>query len=55
MESSEISVPHGEPQGVVEQFRTMYPNAKLNIVSGKIGYNGDTAGKKTWTHRKKVK
>lgn len=42
-------------QGVVEQFRAMYPNAKVNIVSGKIGYNGDTAGKKTWTHRKKVK
>lgn len=41
-------------QGVVEQFRNMYPNAKVNIISGKPGYNGDTAGKKTWTYRKKV-
>lgn len=42
-------------QGVVDQFTKMYPNAKVNIVSGKLGYNGDPAGKKTWKYRKRMK
>ena len=42
-------------QGVVEQFNKMYPNAKVNIISGKPGYNGDAAGNKTWKYRKRVK
>lgn len=42
-------------QGVVEQFRKMYPNAKVNIVSGKPGYNGDPSGRWTWKYRKRVK
>lgn len=42
-------------QGVVEQFKKMYPNAKVNIVSGKPGYNGDSKGGSTWKYRKKVK
>lgn len=42
-------------QGVVEQFKNMYPNATVNIISGKRGYNGSKDGLKTWQHRKKVK
>ena len=42
-------------QHVVEQFKSMYPNATINIVSGKKGYNGSEDGLKTWKHRKKVK
>ena len=42
-------------QGVVEQFEKMFPNAKVNIVSGKLGYNGDELGGKTWKYRKRVK
>ena len=42
-------------QGVVDQFTKMYPNAKVNIVSGKLGYNGDPKGGNTWKYRKKVK
>lgn len=42
-------------RGVVDQFTKMYPNAKVNIVSGKLGYNGDPAGKKTWKYRKRMK
>ena len=42
-------------QGVVEQFRKKFPNATVDIVSGKRGYNGDEKGLHTWKHRKKVK
>lgn len=42
-------------QGVVRQFKEKYPNATVNIVSGKRGYNNDADGGKTWKHRKKVK
>lgn len=42
-------------QGVVEQFKTMYPHATVNIVSGKKAYNGSEKGLRTWKHRKKVK
>ena len=42
-------------QGVVEQFKQKFPNATVNIVSGKLGYNGDEKGLHTWKHRKKVK
>ncbi len=41
-------------EGVVEQFKKRYPNATVNIISGKRGYNGDPNGGKTWTYRKKV-
>ena len=41
-------------EGVVEQFKKRYPNATVNIISGKRGYNGDPKGGKTWTYRKKV-
>ena len=40
---------------VVKQFREMFPNATVNIVSGKPGYNKSPEGLKTWKHRKKVK
>ena len=39
-------------EGVVKQFKEMYPNATVNIVSGKRGYNGDEKGLKTWKNRK---
>jgi len=42
-------------QGVVNQFKQRFPNATVNIVSGKKGYNGSEEGLKTWKHRKKVK
>ncbi len=42
-------------QGVVEQFKNKYPNATVNIISGKKGYNGSSVGLRTWKHRKKVK
>ena len=42
-------------QGVVDQFKQMFPNSTVNIVSGKLGYNGDEKGLHTWKHRKKVK
>ncbi|MED9969926.1 MAG: deaminase domain-containing protein [Ruminococcus sp.] len=42
-------------QGVVQQFKEQFPNAKVNIVSGKKGYNNSEEGLKTWKHRKKVK
>ncbi len=42
-------------QGVVEQFKQKFPNATVNIVSGKRGYNSDEEGLHTWKHRKKVK
>lgn len=42
-------------QGVVKQFKNKYPNATVNIISGKKGYNGSSAGSRTWKHRKKVK
>ncbi|MCH5192159.1 MAG: minor capsid protein [Oscillospiraceae bacterium] len=42
-------------QGVVQQFKEMFPNATINIVSGKKGYNGSEEGLKTWKRRKKVK
>ena len=41
-------------EGVVEQFKKRYPNATVNIISGRRGYNGDPKGGKTWTYRKKV-
>ena len=42
-------------QGVVDQFKQMFPNSTVNIISGKLGYNGDEKGLHTWKHRKKVK
>ncbi|MDE6658600.1 MAG: hypothetical protein K2K01_00610, partial [Eubacterium sp.] len=39
-------------EGVVKQFKKMYPNSTVNIVSGKRGYNGDEKGLKTWKYRK---
>lgn len=42
-------------QGVIEQFKKKFPNATVNIVSGKRGYNGNESGNKTWKYRKKVK
>lgn len=42
-------------QDVVKQFKQMFPNATVNIVSGKRGYNGSEEGLKTWKYRKKVK
>ena len=42
-------------QGIVEQFKQTFPNSTINIVSGKLGYNGDENGLHTWKHRKKVK
>ena len=42
-------------QGVVDQFKQMFPKSTVNIVSGKKGYNGDAEGLHTWKHRKKVK
>ena len=38
--------------GVVEQFRKKFPNITVNIVSGKIGYNGSEGGAWTWKYRK---
>ena len=40
---------------VMQQFKSEFPNATVNIISGKRGYNGSAEGLKTWTHRKKVK
>jgi len=40
---------------VVEQFKSEYKNATVNIISGKRGYNNSPNGTKTWKHRKKVK
>ena len=42
-------------QGVVEQFKNAFPNATVNIISGKRGYNEDVNGSKTWKHRKRRK
>lgn len=42
-------------QGVVEQFKKMFPHSSVNIVSGKLGYNNSEDGLKTWKYRKKVK
>lgn len=42
-------------QGVVKQFKKKFPNATVNIVSGKKGFNNNAEGNKTWKHRKKVK
>jgi hypothetical protein len=42
-------------QGVVGQFKNMYPNATVNIVSGKKEYNGSPEGLHTWKRRKRVK
>lgn len=42
-------------QGVVKQFQKEFPNATVNIISGKKGYNNNDEGNKTWNHRKKVK
>lgn len=40
---------------VVGQFKEMFPNSTVNIVSGKRNYNNSEEGLKTWLHRKKVK
>lgn len=40
---------------VVTQFQKEYPKATVNIISGKMNYNGSNAGNKTWKYRKKVK
>lgn len=42
-------------QNVVTQFKQLYPNATINIISGKRGYNGSAEGLHTWKYRKKVK
>ncbi len=42
-------------QNVVTQFEKMFPNATVNIISGKRGYNGSAEGLHTWKYRKKVK
>ncbi|MBQ7295999.1 MAG: minor capsid protein [Clostridia bacterium] len=42
-------------QHVVSQFKQKYPNATVNIVSGKRNYNNSEDGLNTWSHRKKVK
>ena len=42
-------------QHVVEQFKTKFPHATVNVVSGKRGYNGSEDGLHTWKRRKKVK
>lgn len=42
-------------QHVVEQFKGKFPNATVNVVSGKKGYNGSEDGLQTWKRRKKVK
>lgn len=39
-------------QGVVTQFKAMFPKATVNIISGKKGYNNDPEGNHTWTYRK---
>ncbi|MBQ2942604.1 MAG: hypothetical protein IJD97_10260 [Clostridia bacterium] len=36
---------------VVQQFKEMFPNATVNIVSGRRGNNGDIYGNSTWTGR----
>ncbi len=40
--------------GVVEQFKEKYPNATVNVISGKTNYNGSEAGNNTWKYRKRV-
>lgn len=42
-------------QGVVDQFKKLFPNATVNIVSGKKGYGGSEKGTITWKRRKKVR
>lgn len=42
-------------QGVVEQFKEMFPNSTINIVSGKKGFNKSERGTKTYKYRKEVK
>ncbi|MEE1049349.1 MAG: deaminase domain-containing protein [Clostridia bacterium] len=42
-------------EGVVEQFKEMFPNAIVNIISGRRGYNDSEKGLLTYKHRKKVK
>lgn len=42
-------------QGVVEQFKQAFPNSTVNIISGKLNYNGSEKGAYTWKHRKRVK
>ena len=38
-------------QGVVKQFKQMFPKATVNIISGKRGYNNSPEGLKTWKYR----
>lgn len=42
-------------QGVVEQFKQMFPKATVNIVSGKTDFNKSNRGTKTYLYRKEVK
>ncbi len=42
-------------QGVVEQFKEMFPKATVNIISGKPGYNKNHLGLNTYLNRKEVK
>ena len=42
-------------QNVVAQFKQLFPNATINIISGKRGYNGSAEGLHTYKYRKKVK
>lgn len=39
-------------QGVVKQFKNTFPNATVNVVSGKRKYNGKEDGTNTWKYRK---
>ena len=41
--------------GVKSQFEKTYPNIKVTIISGKLGYNKDELGRKTYKYRNKKK
>ena len=41
-------------QGVVEQFKNMFPKSTVNIISGKTNFNKSKRGTKTYIHRKEV-
>lgn len=40
---------------VLEQFREAFPASNIEVVSGKLGYNGDEKGNKTWKYRRRPK
>ncbi len=42
-------------QGVVKQFKEMFPHSTVNIVSGKKDFNGSAKGTKTYEYRKGYK